>query len=157
MGLRNIKIHTTTVMYRDEPIEVRGISASDLFMAAQDYGPQIALLFGKFTSGDMDADFKKHIGMFMKEAPELLGAVIAIATDDYCPEAIEIAKKLPGSVQVELVEAIFNETFYSEAEVKKLMESLSRMIQATSGVLKEVSLPPGSLGSIGELGDKSVS
>lgn len=157
MGLRNIKIHTTTVMYRDEPIEVRGISASDLFLAAQDYGPQIALLFGKFTSGDMNSDFKQHVAAFMKEAPELLGAIIAIATDDYCPEAIEIAKKLPGSVQIELIEAIFNETFYSEAEIKKLMESLTRMIQATSGVLKEVSLPGTSLDGIGGLDDKSAS
>lgn len=139
MGLRNIKIHTTTVMYRDEPIVLRGISAGDLMLAAQDYGPQIALIFGKFASGELDTDLKKATSALAKEAPTLLGAVIAMANDDYDPAAVETASKLPFNVQVECIEAIFAETFYSEADVKKLIESLTKMATATSGVLTEVS------------------
>jgi len=143
-------------MYREEAISVRGISASDLFAVAQDYGPSIAILFGKFSSGEIDQNIKKHMAMVMSEAPDLVGAIIALATDDYHPDSIKVAKQLPGNVQIELVEAIFNETFYSEAEVKKLTESLTRMITAASGVLKEMPQSV-SLNGTGESDAKSAS
>ena len=149
MGLRDIQIHRTTVMYRETEISVRGISASDLFAVAQDYGPNIAILFGKVTAGEIDSNIKKHMALVMSEAPDLVGAIIALATDDYHPKSIEVAKQLPGNVQIELVEAIFNETFYSEAEIKKLIESLTRMIAAASGVLKDMpqSVLPSGIGA----------
>ena len=156
MGLRDIQIHRTTVMYREQPIEVRGICAADLMVAAQDYGPEIALIFGKVTSGDFDGDIKKAMMAFGREVPNVVGAVIALAADDYDPEMVETAAKLPFNVQTELVEAIFNETFYSEADVKKLIESLTRMIAAVSGVLAET-MPSNLVTGIGESGVKLAS
>jgi len=141
MGLRDLKIHTTTVDYREQKITVRGISAGDVMMAAQDYGPQMLLAFNQLTQGAETKDTKQLIVEVAHELPELVAAAIALATDDYCPEAVEIAKKLPFNVQVEAVQAIFSETFYNEAEVKKLVESLSKMIAAVSGALTQVTLP----------------
>jgi len=158
MGLRDITIHRTTVTYRDQEIAVRGISANDLMLAAQDYGPQIALIFGKVTGdGGFTGDVKQAIMSFTREMPEVLGATIALASDDYTPETVEIATTLPFNVQTELVEAIFHETFYSEAEVKKLIESLRRMIAAVSGVLTEATQPLTSEVGIGESGVKLAS
>lgn len=156
MGLRDIKIHRTTVMYRDDEISVRGISASDLMIAAQDYGPQLAVIFAKVQQGDFDGDIKKAIASFAKDAPAILGATIALASDDYEPEMVQTALQLPFSVQAECLEAIFNETFYSEAEVKKLIESLRRMIAAVSGALTEV-MPSASEIGIGELEERLAS
>ena len=158
MGLRDIQISRTTVTYRDQTIAVRGISATDLMVAAQDYGPQIALIFGKITGdGGFTGDVKQAIMAFTREVPEVLGAAIALASDDYTPETVEIATKLPVNVQTELVEAIFHETFYSEAEVKKLIESLRRMIAAVSGVLTETTQPLTSPDGIGESAVKLAS
>lgn len=148
MGLRDIVIHRTSVKYREQSISVRGISTADLMVAAQDYGPEIALIFGRVTNGHYDGDIKKAIFALTREMPEVIGAAIALASDDYTPETVKIASTLPFNVQVELVEAIFNETFYSEADVKKLLESLTRLIAAVSGVLTEVA-PQSSLNGIG--------
>ncbi len=139
MGLRDLQIHQTTITYRDQPIHLRGISAVDVMMAAQDYGPQMALAFGKLTSGDANTmDTKTMIVELSRELPDLVAACIALAADDYSPEGVSTAKKLPFNTQIEAIEAIFQETFYNEAEVKKLIESLTRMIAAISGALTDV-------------------
>jgi hypothetical protein len=82
--------------------------------------------------------------------PEVAAAVIALASDDYAPETVAVAKQLPFNTQVELVEAIFHETFHSEADVKKLIASLTKMITAASGALTEIG-PQISLDGIGGL------
>lgn len=143
MGLLDIVIHRTSVEYREQTIEVRGLSTNDLMLAAQDYGPQMVLLFGKITSGEMQtSDIKTALVSVAREMPEVAGAAIALASDSYSPEAVKKATQLPFPVQAQLVEAIFNETFYSEAEVKKLIESLMKMITAVSGVLEKVNPSP---------------
>lgn len=150
MGLRDITIHRTTIEYREQSISVRGISVTDIMIAAQEYGPQLALIFGKATSGELTGDIKTHLAGFVKDLPDVTAAVIALASDDYDPDTVKIAKQLPFNTQVELIEAIFNETFHSEAEVKKLIASLTRMITAASGALTEIT-PQVSLDGIGGL------
>lgn len=156
MGLRDVTIHRTTVMYRDTEIAVRGISGGDLMAAAQDYGKEIAMVFGKIQSGTLEGDTNKIIAEVARELPEVVGAAIALAADDYTPEMVEVAAKLPFNTQVELVEAIFHETFYSEAEVKKLIESLTRMIAAVSGAMTQVTVPSDLINGIGASADKPV-
>jgi len=156
MGLRDITIHSTTIKYREQDITVRGISGSDLMIAAQDYGPEMALIFGKVTDGTFEGDTKKAIMTFVSDLPEVVAAAIALASDEYDPEMVALAAKLPTPVQIELIEAIFHETFYSEAEVKKLIESLRRMITAVSGVLTEVA-PLSSMNGTGESEGRRVS
>lgn len=156
MGLRDITIHQTKVDYRGQEIAVRGISVADIMVAAQDYGPEIALIFGKVQSGELTGGIKKHMRDLVGEVPDVIAAAIALASDDYHPDAVENAKKLPFNTQVELVEAIFNETFYSEADVKKLLASLTIMIEAVSGALTEV-MPSVSMDGIGDFAGRRVS
>jgi hypothetical protein len=157
MGLRNITIHQTTVPYRDQEIAVRGISSTDLMVAAQDYGPEIAMTFAKIQSGGLTGDVRDIIKNLAREVPDVAGAVIALATDDYAPETVETATKLPFPTQVALIEAIFHETFYSEAEVKKLIESLTRMIAAVSGAMTQLELPSDLISGIGASAGKPAS
>lgn len=157
MGLRDITIHRTSVPYRDQTLEVRGISGADLMVAAQDYGPQIAVVFGKIQSGEFGGDVKSTIMKVSRDVPEVAGAIIALASDDYTPETVKIATQLPLPIQVEALEAVFHETFYSEADVKKLIESLTRMITAVSGVLTETMPPLASRTGIGDFAAKRAS
>lgn len=149
MGLRDIQIHTTKVAYNGQTIEVRGISGGDIMLAAQDYGPQMLLAFNQLRNGEDIADTKQLIAQVGNELPELMAAVIALACDDYSPEGQEIARKLPAPLQAEIMEAIYADTFYNEAKVKKLLESLTKALAAISGALTEVKLPTSELG-IGE-------
>jgi hypothetical protein len=73
-----------------------------------------------------------------KEFPELVAAIIALASDAYTPKALDIARDLPFNTQLELIEGVFNNTFTSEADVKKLIESLTKMAVGASGALVQI-------------------
>ena len=73
--------------------------------------------------------------------PDLVAAVIALAADDYEPDTIAVARKLNFQYQLEALEAIFHNTFQSEAELKKFMESIIRMLSGASGLVKQMRLP----------------
>lgn len=153
MGLRDIKIPRTTVKYAGTDLQLRGISFSDVMEVANTYGPQAAMVFGKLQSGQSleSADVRAIIGSLAKEVPEMVAALIALATDEYTEDTVAIAMKIPFNVQIECLEAIFHRTFESEADVKKLVESLTRMAIGTSGVLKETQFPlPNGIGDSDE-------
>lgn len=146
MGLRNIVIHRETIAVDDvQSFEVRGISLFDIMRVIGDYGPQMSLAFGKITNREEGtrlepATVKSRISDLAQEFPELLAATVALACDDYSPEAMKITKQLPMTVQIAAIETIFALTFRSEAEVGKLVESLVRAMAATTGALKTTDL-----------------
>ena len=149
MGLRNIVIARRRIDLGDnQAFEVRGISLFDIMSVLNEYGPQMALMFGKVMAqkaekGGLDnAAVRKAISDVSGEFPDVLAAVIALASDDYTPETIEIAKQLPMMSQIAAVEAIFALTFKSEGDVKKLIESLTEMMVAATGTLKTAMLSP---------------
>lgn len=144
MGLRNITIRREVITLPDgQNFEVRGITAFDVFDAIGAYGPQMSMLFGAVTdrrnkSGSLsNQDVKNAILAAIKEFPDLIAHLAASAADDTDPEAIKAFKQLPMPTQAETVETIFSLTFASEGEVKKLIESLSRMMLVASTTLKE--------------------
>jgi hypothetical protein len=146
MGLRNIVIHRETVVVdENQTFDVRGISLFDIMQVIGDFGPQMSIAFGKITARDpgdeLDAGtVKERIKDLAKEFPDLLAAVIALASDDYSTEAIKIAKQLPMIAQVSAIETIFGLTFRSEAEVGKLVESLIRAMASATGALNTTDL-----------------
>lgn len=149
MGLRNIVIARTRITIDEKQgFEVRGISLFDIMSVLNDYGPQMALMFGKVMAqkaernGLDNAAVRKAIADVSGEFPDVLAAAIALASDDYTPETVQIAKQLPLMNQIEAIEAIFALTFRSEGDVKKLIESLTEMMVAATGTLKTAMLSP---------------
>lgn len=142
MGLRNIVIPRERVDLGDgQGFEVRGISLFDIMSVLNDYGPQMAMMFGrvmamKAEGGQFDnMAIKKAITDVSGEFPDVLAAALSLAADDYTGEAIEVAKQLPMPKQIEAVEKVFALTFRSEGDLKKLVESLVEMMVATSAAL----------------------
>lgn len=136
MGLRDIVIRTKTIPVDKTSFEVRGLSMSDVMIAALDYGPQLSMVFTKLKSGEIETtDIRTSVLALSREFPDLLSALICMAADDYDPVMVAKMRRVPITVTVEACEAIFELTFTSEAEVKKLLESLTRMIAAGSGTL----------------------
>lgn len=158
MGLRDIGIPRTEIEIGKSSFLVRGITLADITQAAVDYGPQMAILFGRLQNGENLAaeSIKRMVLSLGSEFPGLLAAVIALASDDYSKETVKIAAALPLPKQAEAIEEIFKLTFTSEAEVKKLIESLARMIVGVSGALMEMRASASELG-IGASDDKSAS
>lgn len=145
MGLRNITIRREVVTLPDgQSFQVRGLTAFDIFDAIGAYGPQMSMLFAAVANrqqkgGSLSTDdVKAAILASIKEFPDLIAHAAASAADDPSPEAITAFKQLPMTTQAETIEMIFSLTFASEGEVKKLIESLSRMMLVASTALTQV-------------------
>lgn len=143
MGLRNITIPERTIVVGDGDITVRGIALGDLMVLVDAYGPQLAIAFQKVQAGGSlsTKDTKLLLASLASEFPDLIAAGIALAADSYDAATVQLVRRLPFQVQIEVVEAIFGLTFTSEAEVKKLLGSLTKMLAEVSGALKTVQLP----------------
>lgn len=155
MGLTHIKVRRETIKVDNEQsFDVRGLSASDILYLVEAHGPALALAYGKMMSGrakegnftnDMVRDAILSVA---KDAPELLAALIAAAADDYNKEGMVTASMLPFDVQLSALVAVFTLSMSSEAQLKKLLESLTDGLAKVSGALTNVTIP--SLASIGE-------
>lgn len=143
MGLRNIVIHRSTVAVDDDQsFEVRGITLFDIMQVLGDFGPQMSLAFGQITAREKGlslgkGEVKDRLADLAREFPDLLAAIVALASDDYSKEAMTIVRQLPMAAQVAALEQIFSLTFRSEAEMGKLMESLIRAMASVTKALPE--------------------
>lgn len=152
MSAFDLFIPTRTIDFRGQNFEVRGIAMPDVMMAVKDYGPQLATLFAKVQSGELETtDVRGAVVELAQELPDVIAAIIALAADAYTPERVAVFRKLPVPVQAEAIEAVFHETFASEADVKKLMESLNRMLAAGSGALAMMNAPASTSGTGGSV------
>ncbi|PZQ95195.1 MAG: hypothetical protein DI533_20300 [Cereibacter sphaeroides] len=93
-----------------------------------------------------NADTMEAIRQIVPQVPEVAIALIAMAADDYTNEGIEAAGRLPMGVQIEAMQKTFEVTFESDAELKKLGESLLTSIAQMTGSLKKMQLPLSELG-----------
>lgn len=145
MALRDLKLPSTTIETPGGSFDVRGLSYSDLMTLATAHGSQMALLFGKITSGGgmaiSEERVKATIANLAPQFTEIVAGAIALAADEYNPEGIAVASKLSFNKQTEALEAIFMNTFQSEAELKKFMETIIRMITGVRVTLDQVRLP----------------
>lgn len=148
MGLRDLKLPETKIETPDGDFTVRGISLADLTILASTYMPQMVLIFNKVKDGaDIEqADVRRLIGELAPAVPEMVAAIIALAADEFDEKGVENAGKLGFNVQIETLEAIFHNTFRSEAEVKKLVESITRMLVGATGAIQQIRLPLSELG-----------
>lgn len=155
MGLRDLQLPSTTITTPGGNFAVRGLSFSDVVTIANTHGPQAAMVFAKITNGEKIAekDVRTILTNIAPQVPDMVAAIIAMAADDYTPETIEIARKMNFQHQLAALEAIFHNTFQSEAELKKFVESIIRMMSGATGVLGQMRLPLSELG-FGASGDK---
>ena len=154
MPFHHVPIATETVEYNGGSIEVRGIAVADMMAAVRIHGPVMAMIFAKVQDrSDLGLDqesFQRVMGDVMKEAPEVVAAIIALAADEYNDTGVDLAGKFPAPVQIECAMAIFRMTFESESMLEKLVESVIEMMAGISGALNKVQLP-GSIAGIGDI------
>ncbi len=152
--LRDYVISTRDVVGPGGSFTVRGVNARDIAVVFNMHGPAMAKIFsdviaqaksGKRTTFT-NADTMDVIRDIVPQVPEVAVALIAMAADDYTPEGIEAAGKLPMGVQIEALQKTFEVTFESEAEIKKLGELLLTSIAQMTGSLKKMQLPLSDLG-----------
>ena len=153
MGLRDIIIKRTKVELADgQSFDVRGLAAMDVMALVHTHGKALSLAFGKIMAEGRGKTVNEGMVREMlmsvgSDVPEVLAAIIALAGDAYDEKGIQTAAQLPFLTQVAAGTVIFNLSFTSETEIKKLVESLAGAI---SMIAANLTTPLPSLSGISE-------
>lgn len=127
-----------------ETFEVRGISLSDIVTLSQTHMSTLSELFSNFmirkgnepVTNEMVSTFLVDC---VADVPEIVSEIIALASDDHSPEAIDVIKTLRTPVLINAMMQIAALSITSEAELKKLVETLTKAIMkvtSLAGMLK---------------------
>lgn len=143
MGLKDYVVPSTeiTLAPSTAKVKVRGLNFVDLSSLINEHGPVLILIYGRvwaeIKAGNLDpAKVGQMIQTTLMETPELIGSIIALAADE--PDAKQNAMTLTPGVQVEIISAVIGHTFISEAEVKKLVEIVTTMLEKAGDLATEL-------------------
>ena len=143
--LKELRLPEETIDTPGGPLAVRGVSLSDIIALVRHHGPVIRSLFKKvMDGGDVKISLDAIGGMgqdLLAKSPEIVAELIALAAGDGDKDSIRIAGSLPFPVQIEAVEKIARLTFATEGGLGKLIETVIRVAQGTTGVVEELNLP----------------
>lgn len=133
-----------------QSFEVRGISFGDITAIMNSHAAEAVELYDivrKRGGSITDSEVKLIIGELIPKFPSLLGMIICVAADDVSDQAMKIALKLSAMKQAQILQDIFELSLTSEAEVKKMLESITDWIQKIAVTLAQARLHTSENGS----------
>jgi hypothetical protein len=144
MGLRTLRLPSTEIKVPGgDSFAVRGLSLTDISILATKHGAALSMLFERYITrsaeGLQPAEMVAVGKTILELAPEAAIEGIALAADE--PDAVDVVRKLPFPVQVEALEAMVAHTFASEAEIKKVVETVTRAALGTNRLVDSLRLP----------------
>lgn len=147
-----------TITTKGGPLTLRGLGFEDFWAIAASHGPEASMLFSKVINKEKidPAEVSVIFKSIMPQSPKMVAKVIALACDEDTEEGRDAARKLGPISQLEALETIFTLTIESEAELKKFMESILRMLAGTTTLVKQMRLPLSEAG-FGEFENKLAS
>lgn len=122
---------TTTITSQGKPvIDVRGLSFVDISLLINSHRADMEKLWAMYNEfkrkdgGDLvgDALVMRYGFELLNEAPGILANIIALGADEQ--ERIEQISRLPATVQIDSLVAIFKMTIEDFGGVKKMMATL---------------------------------
>jgi hypothetical protein len=156
--LTDLRLPEATIKVSDGSFTVRGLSFSDLSSLMATHASAISLFFSNaMTKFQQNKVNPEDIGLLAQEAirefPGLVSAIIAVAADEDTPEGHAMAARLGATVQIEALEQIVILTIVSEAELKKVIEIVTRGTVKLNDRLGRMALsqPPGGSGGSGAM------
>lgn len=136
MALSDFKVPTQTITAGGgQSFAVRGISADDLTFLLTRHPNELQTVIDQFMqmSNDKLSDDNAMSEFLLTFLPKiamsfapLVQSIIACASDDTGEAALAAAKRLPLSVQVDALVAIFNLSFEDPTGIKKLFAALNK-------------------------------
>lgn len=139
MSLSKFKPRTETILAGDEPVTIYGLTVSDISTLMLAYGDQCKQAYEIFQAAGDAPDITARVNRSLIEianlVPDLTAAVIALAARE--PDAVEQAKSLPFTAQVDALVKIVELTLGSEGGLGNFLAVVQR---AASMVKKAVPL-----------------
>lgn len=139
MGLRDLKIPEEVVEIPGGSFAVRGLNTDDMAYLIRKHGASMEKAYASFADSNENftpEDLKDFLVPLLEYAPELLAELIACAADDM--EAVPVARRLPFPSQVDALEKIAQLTFEVAGGPKKFLETVTRLLQGTTGLLQSL-------------------
>jgi hypothetical protein len=136
MGLKDLKLPETKIeIPGGGSLAVRGLSLSDIIVLVQSYEPAMRELYEKFSKQEAGAELDWAVlgREAMSAAPSLAATVIALGAGE--PDAVDVALTLPAPVQIECLEAIGVHTIETSGGLKKVVETVIRVANATTNAV----------------------
>jgi hypothetical protein len=131
--LSDMVIETETITFRSQSFKVRGLGL-DVIAALLADGNRVEIeaavdqleAIYKTLGKDKGADMKPHLNKLVVQLPGLVAKAIAYAADE--PQAVDVVRKLPVTVQLQAIMAIGRLTFDGETSVKNFMSDLMSLM-----------------------------
>lgn len=145
MGLHDYQLPTERVdIDAKNHFTVRGVSFEDITKLVNKHGPVCVLIYTKFTEskgkhGLRPETIGQLISLAMGQFPDAVAEMIAIAAEE--PETVSTVQRLPLGIQLDAIEKIVRLTFTGEADVKKLVETVTRMAGAVAANIDALNAP----------------
>jgi hypothetical protein len=143
MGLSHLVFPEAVVNFSGGSFTVRGLTVEHIAFLVQSHSAKLNGVFNLFTEkakdgGDIEGQELGAVLMpFLQSAPEVIAHIIACGSGN--PKEASMAAQLPLPVQIEAMEHIIGFTFDAEGGPKKLMETVIRLAQGTTGLLQNLS------------------
>jgi hypothetical protein len=152
MALRDYQVPREEVVVNETTtFSVEGISFNILTSLVNTHGPAMTVLFGQFAEKKSGGIKPEDIGLLVKlgmdRFPALVGDIIAHASGELTGDRKEDAKlrdgisRLPVGPQLDAIEKIIRLTFTTESDVKKLVETVTRMAQSVQTTVGTLTAP----------------
>lgn len=140
--------NTCVIQTKGGPLTLRGLAFEDFWSLATSHGPEASMLFSKVINKEKiePGEVSTILGSVLPQSPKMVAKVIALAADEDTDDGRKVAARLEPRVQLEALEAIFALTIESEAELKKFMESILRMLAGGTILVKQMRLPLSEVG-----------
>lgn len=104
-----------------------GLDLDAIMVLARDYAQHLSPIYDRAKSGDLTGEEMLEIAVEMiEEVPTLINLVLMFGLRAEGDEELEVVRRLPVGVKIELLDAIIGETFRSESQSGKVFEIVRR-------------------------------
>lgn len=138
MSLKALRLPTRSVTTPGGDLVVRGLSLADVAFLVREHGPALRALFANAEAGGLDLSRLADVSAdLLLTAPTAAvdAIVLGCGEDPADVAATAVAGALPFPNQLELVEAIAQQTFVSEDATKKVLETAIRVFRGLTSRL----------------------
>lgn len=120
---------------------VRGLNLMDIVGLVERHREPLSVAFTNLSGNSDEAlkSFSAMGGAFLGAMPAVAADVIAVATDE--PTKVEVAKKIPVSIQLALLEKIAELTFAAEGGAGKVLEIVVSAVGGTTSAVRTLAQP----------------
>ena len=149
MGLKDLSFPSQVVETPGGNLTLRGLCLEDVIQLVNSHKTVVEKMFDRATqvqSAEEDILEKEILSQFdsgdiagklIQEAPIVAAHVIALGAGEGDEESIKIARELPVTIQVECLDKIGTMTFIAEGGAKKFLETVIRVAQGTTNLIKD--------------------